>query len=126
MVLIAFVIKLVLQCLSTIPSLSQYAFGFRPVVIGYLHLSFLGIITFFIFGYIQQVVTLNRIGVYTFIVGVLITEITLMLQGFENIGFSALPFANYILFIASIVITVGLGFIVIKIVKPQLNNHFSK
>jgi hypothetical protein len=126
MVLIAFVIKLVLQCLSTIPSLSQYAFGFRPVVIGYLHLSFLGIITFFIFGYIQQVVTLSRIGIYTFIVGVLITEITLMLQGFENIGFSALPFANYILFIASIVITVGLSFIVIKIAKPQLNNYFSK
>ena len=114
MVLIAFVIKLLLQCLSTIPSLSQYAFGFRPVVIGYLHLSFLGIITFFILGCINQYITLSGKGVYTFVAGVLITEITLMLQGFEAIGFSVLPYANYILFAAAITMTVGLIIIVSK------------
>lgn len=119
MVLIAFVIKLLLQCLSTIPSLSQYAFGFRPVVIGYLHLSFLGIITFFILGCINQYITLSGKGVYTFVAGVLITEITLMLQGFEAIGFSVLPYANYILFAAAIAMTVGLIVIVAK-KKPAI------
>ncbi|HRH48416.1 MAG TPA: hypothetical protein PLP23_06685 [Panacibacter sp.] len=114
MVLIAFVIKLLLQCLSTIPSLSQYAFGFRPVVIGYLHLSFLGIITFFILGYINNNLALSRTGVYTFVAGVLITETTLMLQGFEAIGFSVLAYANYVLFAAAIAMTAGLIIIVVK------------
>ena len=111
MVLIAFVIKLLLQCLSTIPSLSQYAFGFRPVVIGYLHLSFLGIITFFILGYINRYLHLSVKGVYTFVTGVLITEITLMLQGFEAIGYHAFSYANYVLFGAAILMTTGLVFI---------------
>ncbi|HRI21747.1 MAG TPA: hypothetical protein PLA68_12375, partial [Panacibacter sp.] len=103
--------KLLLQCLSTIPSLSQYAFGFRPVVIGYLHLSFLGIITFFILGYINRYLHLSVKGVYTFVTGVLITEITLMLQGFEAIGYHAFSYANYVLFGAAILMTTGLVFI---------------
>ncbi len=119
MVFIAFVIKLLLQSLSTIPSLSQYAFGFRPVVIGYLHLSFLGIITFFVLGYINQSMALSRKGVYIFAAAVLITEITLMLQGFEAIGFSVLPYANYILFAAAIAMFSGLAFIVAK--KKRIN-----
>lgn len=114
MVLIAFVIKILLQLLSTIPSLSQYAFGFRPIVIGYLHLSFLGIITFFILGYINQSLQLSRKGTYTFVAGVLVTETTLMLQGFDAIGFSILPYANYILFAAAIAMTTGLMIIVLK------------
>ncbi len=113
-VLIAFVIKLLLQCLSTIPSLSQYAFGFRPVVIGYLHLSFLGIITFFILGYINLHMALSRSGIYIFAAAVLATEITLMLQGFEAIGFNVLPYANYILFAAAIAMATGLAIIVAK------------
>jgi len=126
MVLIAFVIKLLLQCLSTIPSLSQYAFGFRPVVIGYLHLSFLGIITFFILGYINNNLALSRSGVYIFVSGVLITEITLMLQGFEAIGYSVLPYATYILFAAAIAMTAGLIIIVAKkkrIVNAAISLH---
>lgn len=126
MVLIAFVIKLLLQCLSTIPSLSQYAFGFRPVVIGYLHLSFLGIITFFILGYINNNLALSRSGVYIFVSGVLITEITLMLQGFEAIGYSVLPYATYILFAAAIAMTAGLIIIVAKkkrIVNTAISLH---
>ena len=120
MVLIAFVIKLLLQCLSTIPSLSQYAFGFRPVVIGYLHLSFLGIITFFILGYINQYLFLSPKAVCTFVAGVLITEITLMLQGFEAIGFNVLPYANYILFAAAIIMTTGLILIIQKMNMASL------
>ncbi|MEO6722224.1 MAG: hypothetical protein ABIN67_17790 [Ferruginibacter sp.] len=60
MMLIAFIIKIILQFLSIFPFFSKYAFGFRPIVIGYLHLSFLGIISFFILGYINQF--LNETG----------------------------------------------------------------
>ncbi|HSC37921.1 MAG TPA: hypothetical protein VLD19_08630, partial [Chitinophagaceae bacterium] len=48
---LAVTIKLCLQAGSVIPSLSQLAFGFRPIVIGYLHLVLLGVITLFILSY---------------------------------------------------------------------------
>jgi len=37
-----------------------------------------------------------------------------MLQGFDAIGFSILPYANYILFAAAIAMTTGLMIIVLK------------
>lgn len=123
LVSIAFVIKLLLQCLSTVPSLSLYAFGFRPVVIGYLHLSFLGIITFFILGYINQQTYLSSKGLYTFVAGVLITEITLMLQGFEAIGFSVLTYANYVLFAAAIIMAIGLIILLFKKTSIKTIGH---
>src|SRR5690606_23248505 len=49
---LAYSIKLVLQTASVIPSLSHFAYGFRPIVIGYLHLVLLGVITLFIIAYI--------------------------------------------------------------------------
>jgi len=90
------------------------------VVIGYLHLSFLGIITFFILGYINQYLFLSPKAVCTFVAGVLITEITLMLQGFEAIGFNVLPYANYILFAAAIIMTTGLILIIQKMNMASL------
>src|SRR3546814_9039554 len=49
---LAFSIKVILQAGSTIPSLNNMAFGYRPIVIGYLHLVFLGIVTLFLLGYL--------------------------------------------------------------------------
>src|SRR5690606_22196295 len=49
---IAYTIKVVLQVGSVVPSLNNLAFGYRPIVIGYLHLVFLGVITLFLFGYL--------------------------------------------------------------------------
>ena len=45
-------IKFLLQLGSTIPAISQLAFGFRPIVIAYLHLVLLAIITLFLLFYI--------------------------------------------------------------------------
>lgn len=45
-------LKFLLQLGSTYPPLSTLAFGFRPIVIAYLHLVLLGVITIFIIGYI--------------------------------------------------------------------------
>lgn len=44
----AFVIKLILQAFSVIPRFGSLAFGFRPVIIAYLHLVMLGFISFFL------------------------------------------------------------------------------
>lgn len=117
--LTAFCIKILLQGLSVIPSLSPFAFGFRPVVIGYLHLSFLGIISFFILGYCNELLgkynsSINTKGVLLLIAGVIITELTLMSQGLEAIEYEAIPFADYILFGAALMMMTGLGFIGFK------------
>jgi hypothetical protein len=121
---IAFILKILLQALSIFPYLSNYAFGFRPVVIGYLHLSFLGIISFFILGYINQLFHqrhfhLSVTGVYMFIVGVLVQEVILMFQGLEAMNFSPLPYANILLFYCAILIALGLIVIVFSVRKPK-------
>lgn len=121
---IAFILKIVLQTLSIFPYLSNYAFGFRPVVIGYLHLSFLGIISFFILGYINQLFHLRQrqlsvAGVFMFIAGVLIQEVILMFQGLEAMNFSPLPHANILLFYCAILIALGLILIVLSMRKQK-------
>ncbi|MDO9375706.1 MAG: hypothetical protein Q7T76_14900 [Ferruginibacter sp.] len=119
MAFISFVLKIILQLLSIIPFLSSYAFGFRPIVIGYLHLSFLGIISFFILGYINQVWCgvkngLSRTGVILFTIGVLAQEIILMMQGLEVMELEALPYANQWLLAAALLMGIGLIWIAIK------------
>lgn len=121
---IAFILKIVLQALSIFPYLSDYAFGFRPVVIGYLHLSFLGIISFFILGYINQFLYqrhrhLNTPGVYLFVAGVLFQEIILMFQGLEAMNFSPIPYANISLFYCAIMMALGLILIVVSLRNPK-------
>lgn len=110
---VAFTLKIILQMLSIIPFLTNYAFGFRPIVIGYLHLSFLGIISFFILGYLNQVISqkgrrISRGGVILFVAGVLAQEIVLMVQGLEALEFEPFPYANIILFGTALTIGAGL------------------
>jgi hypothetical protein len=113
---VAFILKIILQMLSIIPFLTSYAFGFRPIVIGYLHLSFLGIISFFILGYINQVISKKERGISTggvilFIAGVLAQEIVLMVQGLEALEFEPFRYASIILFFTAIMIGGGLSWI---------------
>src|SRR6185312_10948171 len=101
MAAIAFILKIVLQTFSIIPFFSSYAFGFRPIVIGYLHLSFLGIISFFILGYINQILKevhrhISKWAVFIFAAGVLIQEIILMIQGLEALEVEPFKYANMI------------------------------
>jgi hypothetical protein len=117
---IAFALKIILQFLSIIPILSGYAFGFRPIVIGYLHLSFLGIISFFILGYINQLLSesqrvISRPAIFTFSGGVVLQEIILMMQGLEVINFQPLPYANMLLFCAAIIMEIGLIWVTLSV-----------
>ena len=85
-VAIAVSIKFLLQSLSVIPSLSQLAYSFRPIVIGYLHLVLLVIITLFIiaYAYTQRSLRTNRMAIastWAFVCGVVLNELLLTLQG---------------------------------------------
>ncbi len=118
----ALVIKITLQSLSAIPYLAQFAFSYRPIVIGYLHLSFLGIITFFILGFKNEILKknqlhLNPFGVRLFVFSVVFQEIILMSQGLEVINQQAIPYASKLLFITAILMGVSLFFIAFKFKK---------
>jgi hypothetical protein len=110
---IALTIKLLLQLGSVIPSLSKLAFGFRPVVIGYLHLILLGVISLFMIGFMimQNNILLTSSSVKAikiFVAGIIINEILLMLQGIAAILFIPFPYINELLLAAAVILFTGI------------------
>jgi len=113
---IALTIKLLLQAGSVIPSLSQLAFGFRPIIIGYLHLVLLGIITLFIMAYatgfgIIRAVGYTKWGVIVFVAGVIFNELLLMIQGVTDMNYTPVACLNQLLLIAALLLLLGIGLI---------------
>ncbi len=110
----AFLARVLLQALSTIPALSKFAFGYRPVVIGYLHLILLGCITMFLFTWLigkniwaERKKVANQ-GFVIFFIGFLLTEFTLMAQGLGYIGWTNIPYTNQMLLWAAVLLFAGL------------------
>jgi hypothetical protein len=113
---LALSIKLVLQTASVIPSISRMAFGFRPIVIGYLHLILLGIITIFLIAYCFafkqiQISAGTRNGVVIFVSGIVLNEILLMMQGVADLYGTGLAGIQNWLFFASCILLAGIGII---------------
>jgi hypothetical protein len=114
---LAVTIKLLLQTTSIVPSVSKLAFGFRPIIIGYLHLILLGIITLFIVGYTFtfELVQKNEIvknGIRVFVTGILFNELILMSQGASDILNTAMPYVNILLLVAALTLCAGTGMMV--------------
>jgi hypothetical protein len=111
--LIAFIIKLILQALSVIPTLGRLAFGFRPVIISYLHLVMLGFISFFLIGFcIKEKLYYHGSGVWKnglviFITGVLLNEVLLLIQALSAMNDGIWSFATILLFAAATIIFGG-------------------
>lgn len=111
--MVALTIKLLLQSGSIIPALSKLAFGFRSIVIGYLHLVLLGVITLFILGYvvINNYMRINKAavtGIAVFVIGILLNEFILFIQGTAAISYTSVPYTNEMLFGAAILLFTGL------------------
>lgn len=119
-------IKIVLQLGSTIPVISELAFGFRPIVIAYLHLVLLAIMTLFILFYIYAnhlIFITNKIkfGILLFSIGVLLNEIVLAIQGFAAFYYIIIPYVNMMLFAAAIILFSGIGFTAYFSIKKAKN-----
>ena len=116
---ISLFIKLLLQLLSVVPTLNQMVYGFRPIVIGYLHLVFLGIITLYILGYCilhNYIITSKAAikGIYIFTAGIIINEVLLMLQGIYDLFYINIPYMSEMLLAAAIIMFTGITFTVIS------------
>lgn len=112
-VALAFTIKLLLQAFSLHPDLSQLAYGYRPIVIGYLHLILLMVISLFIWAYAMGngVLVENsrvRMGAYLAIGGIVLNELLLMTQGLSGLFRVYVPYTAQALAGASILICLGI------------------
>lgn len=119
-------IKFILQLGSTIPVLSQLAYGFRPIVIAYLHLVLLAVITLFLlfYMYATHLIHVNKpikIGVIIFSVGVVLNEIILAIQGVAAFSYTLVPFVNEMLFGAALVLVLGIGITAFYSIKKVKN-----
>jgi hypothetical protein len=108
-IVIAVSIKLLLQLGSTIPVISKLAFGFRPIIIAYLHLVLLAIISVFLitFMYLFGYLKVNRLALYgllIFVFGAYFNELILGLQGIASFSYNLIPYANEMLLVASVIL----------------------
>ncbi|WP_438946030.1 hypothetical protein [Sediminibacterium sp.] len=114
--MLALMIKIALQAGSTIPSISKLAFGFRPIVIAYLHLVLLAFTLLFLLAYLidQPYFTLNRKSAQAirfFAVMVFLNEFFLGIQGIASLSYTVIPFINEILLLVALLLLLSaIGF----------------
>ncbi len=110
--LFALTMKFVLQAVSVIPSLSQLVFGFRPIVIAYLHLVLLGVYSLFLIAFLfwQGVIIPTKMAkrvTVVFIVGVILNELFLGIQGAAALAYIPIAYINQMLLGAALVLLLG-------------------
>jgi hypothetical protein len=108
----ALTLKIVLQLLSTIPTISHLAFGFRPIVIAYLHLVMLLIVSMTLLALLYSGRWLVRnkkfiTGLFIFAAGAILNEIVLAVQGIGDLTYTAVPHANEILFCIALLLFIS-------------------
>ena len=122
--MLALCIKLLLQLFSTIPSLNQLAYGFRPIVIGYLHLVLLGFVSLFLLGYcIAKLYLLQSktlvFGSITFASGIILNELLLMMQGAAAMQSISIPYSNQYLLLAACILFIGTLVIFLSLINSK-------
>lgn len=110
---LALTIKFILQAASTIPTISTLAFGFRPIVIAYLHLILLGVITLFLIAKFlsSNLIKQNKaalVGIFIFVFGIIFNEFLLMSQGIAAILEQSIPYINELLLLAASLLFYGI------------------
>lgn len=113
--LFSLVLKIGIQLVVLVPELAQMSHQIRNFVIGYIHLTMLGIITGFLFGFTLQHQFLNaknafhKWGIQVFLIGFVATEILLFLQGlYLYFDMGVLPYYYLSLFIGSVPLATGI------------------
>ena len=122
--LISFVLKIVLQSSSIFPGVAEMAYQYRNFVIGFIHLTMLGVVTGFLFSFLLQhpnlikQTTLLKVGIYSFLLGFITTEILLFGQGWLYfLGVGMLPHYYLILFLSSIFLPFGILLFILNIIN---------
>lgn len=119
-------LKISIQLLVLIPDLAKVSHQIRGFIIGFIHLTTLGVITGFLFGVLLQnklfsnQSNLLRVGVKCFVFGYIVTELLLFLQGsYLYLGKGALYRYYEGIFGTSVLIVLGLIFVIASILKTK-------
>lgn len=120
-----FVLKSVLQLASLSPEVSQTAYQHRNFVVGFIHLTMLGLVSGFLFFFIlQSKLVINnmilRLGIYAFVLGFILTELILVIQGtMFYLGSGFMPNYYLMLFVFSLLIPLGIVLLITNILKHK-------
>ena len=121
---LAFAVKILLQLGSNIPAVNQFAFGFRNIVIAYLHLVLLMCISTFL---ITQVLATNYfivskkllLGLKLFLLGIFLNEVVLGLMGIFSIKYISVPFSAHLLLSFSLLMAVSVLLMLLNLKSKQ-------
>lgn len=119
------ILKIGVQLFSLFPEFSQVVYAHRNLVIGFIHLLMLGVITGFLFSFIVNSTLVNLttslyFGVISFLIGFLLTEVLLVIQGGRfYFGNGLLPHYYLWLFLFSILLPLGIVFLLFNIVTKK-------
>jgi len=111
--MVAFIIKMTLQAGTIIPQLAKIVFGDRPAIIGFLHLVFLGFVTFFILSIYCSIKVFDAKDFFTkfalifFSSAIIFNEVTLLFQGVGILFETTSHVYPWLLWIAAICLFTG-------------------
>lgn len=112
--LAAFGLKVIMQLASALPAIAQLAYLVRNFTIGYLHLVFLGFVSFFLFGWMAQQGFLRlrsktaKWDLLVFLAGFILTELYLFAQPLSiRYGLGSLPAYELSLAMVSLLLPAG-------------------
>jgi hypothetical protein len=109
----SFILKIILQSLSVFPVFSSHAFGNKLILLAYLHLSFIGVISFLLLALIIDLkwISINgsgKFGSTLLLAGFIITELLLVSGGLGYYN------NNLILMLGSASMALGIFFLIIN------------
>ncbi len=110
---LSFGLKMALNVGTIIPALGDAVYGARPIIIGFLHLVFLGFLSFFVLSLLIQdeyFTRKNKVITYPFIVfgfGIIANESLLMFQGLGILFKTNSYIYNWLLWAVSIILLIG-------------------
>jgi hypothetical protein len=106
-------IKMALQTGTIFPTLRNAVFGYRPIIIGFLHLVFLGFISFYILseyldkGYFGKARKFSSYAIILFAIAIIINETILLADGIGLMLLSTHPIYPWLLWGAAILLVLG-------------------
>jgi hypothetical protein len=118
-----FILKVLMQVVVIVPFVAILAFTIRNYVMAYFHLVFIGMVSLFILAWaiehrILSVARIVQIGLYALVTGFIIVEFALFIQGTMLwMGEGFLSFYYPLMFIASVLLPIGLLIITIRNLK---------
>jgi hypothetical protein len=109
----SFGLKMLLNVGTIFPQLGNAVYGDRPVIIGFLHLVFLGFLTFYLLatliekGYFTKHGKIIAYPFFVFSLGIIANELLLMIQGLGVLLQTNSDIYKWLLWFAAIILLVG-------------------